>query len=139
MAKKHPTLEELRQSMSPSVYELNKHLFEQPEPAKKQKKSKYNNTRCEWEGIKFASVKECNRYKHLLILLKAGQIGQLRLQVSYQLNEDGKFSYEYIADFVYIDKFAGEIVEDAKGHRTEEYKKKKRLMKEVHKIEIHEV
>jgi hypothetical protein len=46
----------------------------------------------------------------------------------------------YVADFVYIDCTTGlEVVEDAKGFKTREYKKKKRLMLKIQKIKIKEV
>lgn len=87
----------------------------------------------------FHSTKEANRYSTLKILLKAGEIGFLELQVPYELNPGGEFSYKYIADFVYIDARTGDkIVEDCKGFRTAEYKKKRRLMKKVYGIEIKE-
>ena len=85
----------------------------------------------------FDSIKEANRYKELLILLKAGEIGHLELQVPFELNEGGTHSYKYVADFVYLDARTGQkIVEDTKGHRTREYLKKRRLMKKVHGINI---
>lgn len=90
-------------------------------------------------GLRFASRKEYNRYHQLLMLRKAGMIGQLRLQVPYELNPDGSFSYIYLADFVYVDAMTGAtIVEDAKGYRTKEYRKKRRLMLKVHGITIKE-
>ena len=139
MGKPRPTLEDVKSWMCPSVLELNKHLFEPESKTKAPKKSKYNNNKYEWEGIVFDSAKECNRYKHLLILLKQGIIGQLRLQVRYELNEGGTHKYEYVADFVYIDVERGLVVEDVKGYRTEVYKKKRRLMKKIHGIDIVEV
>lgn len=109
----------------------------QEEP-KKKKRAKFNNQKVEYDGHTFDSKKEYNRYRELLLLLKAGQIGQIRLQVPYELNDGGTHSYKYIADFVYIDKDAGLIVEDCKGCRTAVYKKKFRLMKNIHNITIKE-
>lgn len=106
----------------------------------KAKKSKYSNEATVVDGIRFDSVKEAKRYRVLLLLQKSGAIGQLRLQVPYELNEGGTHSYKYIADFVYMDATSGEtIVEDAKGFRTREYKKKRKLMKKLHGIVIKEV
>lgn len=132
------TLEQLRNK---PCARLNPELFqEQKEIAKKRTKvSKYRNKKTEIDGIVFDSVKEANRYKELLILLKVGEIGQLELQVPYELNEGGEFSYKYVADFVYIDARTGQkIVEDTKGCRTREYLKKRRLMKKIYGIVIHE-
>lgn len=129
------SLNDLRNS---PVAHLNRHLFECKNV--KEKKHKYGATKSEVNGIVFDSKKEANRYKELLLLLKAGQIGILQLQVPYELNEGGSHSLKYIADFVYVDAMTGQtIVEDAKGYRTKEYLKKKRLMKKVHNIKIKEV
>jgi hypothetical protein len=104
------------------------------------KKSKYGNEKTEVGGILFDSKREAKRYKELLILLKAGVIGLLERQISYELNEGGTHSLKYIADFRYILCATGEtVVEDAKGMRTVVYKKKKRLMKQVWGITIKEV
>lgn len=101
--------------------------------------SKYNNKRVEFDGIKFDSTKECNRYKELKFLQENGVISDLRLQVGYDLNKGGTHKYRYFADFVYINVKDGvEIVEDCKGFRTETYKKKKRLMKKLYGIDIYE-
>lgn len=130
------TIDDLRKS---PVAHLNQHLFAAHAAAVK-KKSKYGSRKTEVNGIVFDSKKEANRYKELLLLLKAGIIRLLELQVTYELNEGGSYSLKYIADFVYVDALTGQkIVEDAKGYRTKEYKKKKRLMLKVHGIKIHEV
>lgn len=104
------------------------------------KKAKYRNNKVVVDGIEFDSEKEAARYGVLKLRLKAGDIGMLQLQVPYELNPGGTHSLEYIADFVYIETETGKtIVEDVKGYRTKEYKKKRRLMKKVHKIIIKEI
>lgn len=106
---------------------------------KRQKVSKYRNKKTEVDGIVFDSAKEATRYKELLLLLKAGGIGHLELQVPFELNERGSHSLKYVADFVYIDAKTGQkIVEGTKGHRTREYLKKRRLMKQINGISIFE-
>jgi hypothetical protein len=116
-----------------------------PEPVpgeqkKEKKRSKYGNEKHEVDGIEFDSQKEAHRYGELKIILKAGIIGLLELQVPYELNPGGTHSLKYIADFVYVISATGEkVVEDAKGHRTREYIKKRRLMKKVYGIVIQEV
>lgn len=130
------SIEDLRNS---AVAGINPHLF-QAEPKKDKKRSKYNASITEVDGIKFDSKKEATRYRELQLLLKAGEIGLLQLQVPFELNEGGSHSLKYVADFVYIRTKTGEkVIEDAKGYRTEIYRKKKRLMKKVHDIEIREV
>jgi hypothetical protein len=106
----------------------------------KEKRSKYGNRKHEVDGITFDSEKEAHRYGELKLMLKAGIIGLLELQVPFELNTGGTHSLKYIADFVYIIAATGEkVVEDAKGHRTREYLKKRRLMKKVHNITIKEI
>jgi hypothetical protein len=127
------TLEDLKKS---KVAALNAHLFSVSENVKK---SKYNNTKTEVDGILFDSAKEATRYKELRLLMKTGVIGLLKRQVEYELNEGGSYSLKYIADFEYILHSTGEkVTEDVKGFKTKEYLKKKRLMKKVHGILIKE-
>jgi hypothetical protein len=104
------------------------------------KKSKYGNNKVIIDNIEFDSQKEGDRYKLLKTMVKAGVISMLQLQVPYELNQGGTHSLQYIADFVYVETATGEtIVEDVKGFRTKEYKKKRRLMKKVHNIKIKEI
>ena len=90
------------------------------------------------DGIKFRSSKEAKKYHELKLLQDNGEIKDLRLQVGFELNEGGKFSFKYYADFCFWenDKY---VVMDVKGFRTETYKRKKRLMKKVLGIDITEV
>lgn len=128
------TLDQLKQSACAG---LNPHLFEEQE--KKAKKSKYGNKKTEVNGIVFDSIREANRYKELLLMQKAGLIGLIERQVSYELNEGGSHSLRYVCDFVYMDsRTGGKIYEDVKGMKTKVYLKKKRLMKKVHGIEVKE-
>jgi hypothetical protein len=104
-----------------------------------QTRSKYGNERVELDGIWFDSRRECKRYIELRFLLKAGEIKYLERQVEFELNEGGAAgSLIYRADFVYETKGGLMVVEDSKGCRTREYKKKRRLMKQIHGIEIFE-
>jgi hypothetical protein len=134
MKDRWPTIEQLRNS---ACAPLNPALLATDKKPEKQKRSKYNAKKTEVDDIVFDSTREANRYKELKLLLKAGHIGLLQRQVEYELNEGGQYSYKYIADFVYLDTLTGNtIVEDCKGFRTAEYRKKKRLMWKVHKIKI---
>lgn len=137
MRKASIPLEQLKAS---KVAEINWQAIEELEKPEKKKRSKYGNSKTEVDGIKFDSEKEANRYKELRLLLKAGEIGLFRMQVEYELNPGGTHSLKYVADFVYIITATGEtVVEDVKGFRTREYKKKRRLMKKVHRIVIKEI
>lgn len=135
MKRKPFDLEQLKNS---ACAPLNPHLWgqEQEKPAKK---SKYGNKKTVVDDIVFDSIKEAERYRELKLMQKAGLIGLIELQVPFELNENGSYSYKYIADFCYVDMKTGErIIEDVKGMRTREYLKKKKLMKKVFNIEVKE-
>ena len=108
--------------------------------------NKYKNIKTTVGNLKFDSKKEAKRFEELLLLLKAHEIEELRLQHSFTLIEsytalDGEKikAMKYIADFTYIDRLRGFIVEDVKGKQTDVYKMKKKLMKEIYDISITEV
>lgn len=109
------------------------------------KKSKYKNEPEIVDGIRFPSKKEARRYRELKLLVRAGEIDNLRMQVEYDLipkmkAPDGSAirKTSYVADFVYIQD-GTEVVEDVKGFKTEVYKLKKKLMYEKYGIWINEV
>jgi hypothetical protein len=91
-----------------------------------------------FDGYTFDSAKEMRRYIELRMLQTIGEITDLLLQVPFDLNEGGSHSLKYYADFTYYVK-GRYIVEDVKGFRTAVYKKKKRLMYQIHGISILEV
>lgn len=128
---------------------------------KQNKQSKWHNTPCEYNGIKFDSHKERDRYIFLKSLEDKGVISDLKCQVRYtviptvygerevQLKTKTKIekytvqkaSY-YYADFTYT--YNGEtIVEDVKGDPnttlTGEYQLKKKMMLAFNNIEVIEV
>lgn len=91
------------------------------------------------DGQVFDSHMEYNRWCELRLLERAGRISDLKRQVSYELipKQEGERSCKYVADFVYHE--GGKlVVEDAKGHKTEAYKIKRKLMLWVHNIRIKE-
>lgn len=112
---------------------------------------KYNNTKREYDGHKFDSLKELARYKSLLLLLSVGLISQLELQKpfvivpSVVLIKDGKLkkkpAVKYIADFVYVQN--GQVViEDVKSEATKKlpvYRLKIHLMKHIHGLDVNEI
>lgn len=114
--------------------------------------SKYKNKKVEWQGIKFDSIKERDRYLYLKDMERLGQIEDLKLQVkyelipSYEINGRKVRNVSYIADFTYYkvhnkgDILVKElIVEDCKGYRTEVYKLKKKIFEQKYGVEISEV
>lgn len=102
--------------------------------------NKYRNKKTVVDGIRFASLLEATRYGLLKLLLNAGEITNLRMQVRYQLYAGDKpilirsARYKngrkatYVADFVYQDKKDATVIEDAKGKRTTEFILKKAIM-----------
>jgi len=86
------------------------------------------------DGITFDSKAEAVRYRNLRTLEAAGDISDLELQPSYQLQpgfkRDGvrERAINYRADFRYRDKHGQVIVEDVKGQRTAVYKLKRKLL-----------
>lgn len=120
--------------------------------------NKYKNHKVEIDGEIFDSRKEARRWQELRLAERADAIRDLQRQVKYivvpaQREPDqrgprggvikGKTIERpvyYIADFVYYDVNANEIiVEDTKGMRTPEYIIKRKLMLLVHGIKIREV
>lgn len=99
------------------------------------KSNKYNATKTVVDGIEFSSRKESKRYKELKIMLEAGEISDLQMQVPYELipaikepdtigvrggRKPGKTierALTYICDFQYRDKDGNLVVEDVKGCR----------------------
>ncbi|MCM1077794.1 MAG: DUF1064 domain-containing protein [Bacteroides sp.] len=92
------------------------------------------------------SKKEHIRAGQLELMQLAGEISNLREQVSFELIPAQRDcagnllerSCCYRADFVYNDKQGNLIVEDTKGVRTPDYKIKRKLMLHVHGIRIKE-
>lgn len=111
--------------------------------------SKFGNKKYTIDGIEFDSKKESKRYCELKMLERAGAIQDLQLQVPFILipaqylevngkNKCVERACKYIADFVYTEN-GKQIVEDAKGFRTDVYKIKRKLMLYKFGIRIREV
>jgi hypothetical protein len=88
-----------------------------------QRNGKYNSIRTEANGIKFASKKEAEFYKKLLLLKQSGEIIDIQLQPEFILQEgyikDGKKvrPIKYIADFMVKYKDGNVEIIDTKGFR----------------------
>lgn len=85
-----------------------------------QGRSKYGNKKVVYDGKKFDSRKEMNRYVELKLLQRAGKIYNLQCQVPFVLLEagNGERGVKYIADFCYVDEDGNKIVEDVKSEAT---------------------
>lgn len=87
------------------------------------------------DGVRFPSKLEALRYADLKFQERAGLIRDLKLQPKFELqpkytnaNGDKIRAITYVADFSYFDVERGcQVVEDAKGVKTEVYKLKKKL------------
>lgn len=106
--------------------------------------SKYGNRKTVVDGITFDSQAEARRYGQLKLMLRAGAITDLALQVPFELvpsvvmGNRKRPAIKYKADFVYTEN-GQRVVEDVKGMKTAVYSLKKHLMMHVHGIEIREV
>jgi hypothetical protein len=106
--------------------------------------SKYRNRKIEYQGMKFDSRRELDRWIRLAAMQKDGHISELERQVVFVLAPpvviQGKKrpALRYVADFVYTDGAGQTITEDVKGVVTEGYRIKRHLMA-VRGIEIKEV
>ena len=122
------------------------------------RKAKYGSKKVTFDGLEFDSKKEMYRYIRLKSMLEEGLISDLRLQVPYEIipavyeEETVQLKTKvktvtkcvqraayYVADFVYKDKDGNEVVEDAKGMRTEKYLLKTKMMRAFLGITIKEV
>ena len=101
---------------------------------KQPKKSKYNAVKVDFNGIKFDTKRDQERYCDFKMMENAKQITGLQHQVPFILEGS-----TYIADFVYFDyETKAFVVEDTKGFRTQVYKMKKKAMFERYGIKIKE-
>lgn len=94
------------------------------------KSAKYRNKKVEYDGHKFDSYRECERYKELTALERNGKITELELQPKFWLKCGGKDVLmrsdrypngrrcSYRADFSFIDDRGERHVEDVKGMDT---------------------
>lgn len=109
-------------------------------PGKTSGGTKYGNRKTEVNGILFDSKLEAGRWSELCLLAHGGAITGLARQVDYPLVVEGVHICTYRADFVYTELATGAlVVEDAKGHATESYRLKKRLLKALYGLEIVEI
>lgn len=98
-----------------------------------QKANKYHNTKKVVDNIEFDSKREAERYSELILLEKAGEIRDLKLQEAFVIQpafEKGGKHYKaiyYVSDFSYNDKSGKRIVEDVKGFKTAVFQLKRKM------------
>lgn len=108
-------------------------------------KSKYHSRKQTIDGYVFASKKEAARYEELKLLERAGIISDLELQKRFELIPSQRINGKvverpcyYVCDFAYCEG-GKQVIEDAKGMKTEVYKIKKKLMLYKYGIRVREV
>lgn len=108
---------------------------------KGKRKSKYNAKRTVVDGVTFDSKKEAEYYRHLLQLVKCGEIKRLELQPEIELNaSNGKKVCSYFCDFLYwSNKERNWIYVDVKGVKTAMYRLKKKWVEIQYGIKITEI
>lgn len=92
----------------------------------RRKPAKYRNKKVEWEGMKFDSIREFERYQELHLMEKAGVIRELYHQVRINLTAGGNpirskkgRQLAYVVDFKYWDNEQRRMrFEDVKGYNT---------------------
>jgi hypothetical protein len=99
------------------------------------KPHKYGARPCVVDGIRFDSRREANRYAELTLMVKAGLISDLKIQVPFPIHINGQHVTTYKADFVYQEN-GRQVVEDAKGMRERVYRLKKKMVRAQYGIEI---
>ena len=118
------------------------------------KGNKYKNEKVEFDGIKFDSKRERDRYMVLKDAERRGVISELKCQPKFtlipaQYHEEAKqlktkvkmvkkcdfLAITYTGDFQYV-KDGKVVVEDVKGMVTPEYKLKEKMMAYFHHIII---
>jgi hypothetical protein len=127
------SLEEYRSLVESKVNPKNK--FNVSDPADRTWTGNFNG---DLQKIVFHSKKEMNRWVELLIMARSGEIFGLARQIKYNIGNDPITNY--IADFEYsYARTGGRVIEDVKGFRTQEYKRKKRLFEKKYGIEVTEI
>ncbi len=101
----------------------------------KNKKSKYNATKVEIDGIKFDSQKEADYYLELKLRLVAKDIKGFCRQPEFILAPN----LRYKADFIVFNNDGTSEIIDVKGMQTQIYKDKKKFFEDKFNLKITEV
>lgn len=101
------------------------------------KRNKYGNSRCEYQGIKFASVLELDRYIFLKDCESKGRVRDIKIQPRFPLFVRNTRVCEYIADYQY---YVGSkmVIEDCKGYiLTDIFRLKRKMFNVEYGMDIH--
>jgi hypothetical protein len=103
----------------------------------KYKRSKFGNKKCTYQGLKFDSKLELERWLFLKKCEAEGKIAELSRQEKFKLEVNGVKICDYIADFTYTSMLDGTLIfEDAKGVLTDVFRIKAKLFKAIYGYEI---
>lgn len=124
-----------REAMVKSPFDLSPRLLSP------RRKNKFGAVPVIVDGVRFASRAEAKRHAYLQVMQRAGLISDLKLQPRFALVVNGIKVGTYVADFSYVDKERGHVVEDVKSPatRTNVFLLKKRLMLACHGIDVSEI
>lgn len=85
----------------------------------------------------FDSKAEYERFCELKLIEAGGQISNLRRQVAYPVEINGIHICVWVADYVYTDNTTGqECAEDCKGHATDVFKLKRKMIEAYYGFKI---
>lgn len=94
---------------------------------------KYGNKSVRLDGEFFHSTGEARRWAALKLLLRAGEIRDLKRQTKHECIVNGVLVCTWTDDFSYVlVESGGHQIEDWKGVRTDEYVLKKKLFEACH-------
>lgn len=97
------------------------------------RRHKYGAVKTAVGDLVFASKLEARGYEELLLLEKGGVIKDLELQKAFVINVNGKHVCSYICDYFFTKCVNGkEVVAEAKGVATADYRIKIKLMKALY-------
>lgn len=109
-------------------------------PSQKAWKNKYRAQPVVTDEGRFASKKEYADWTALKVQERLGYISHLERQVRFPLTINGQLICTFIADAVFFDRASNKrVVADSKGVLTPVYKLKKKLMKALLNITVHEL
>jgi Protein of unknown function (DUF1064) len=80
-------------------------------------RSKYKNKKTVIDGITFDSIKESKRYAELMLLLRAGEINNLKCHPFVSISINGIHICKVFADFSYFE-MNKRVFEDVKSRGT---------------------
>ena len=99
-------------------------------------RNKFNAKKVHIDGWCFDSQMEAKRYKQLILLLRAGEISQLRVHPKWPIRIADTPICQVELDFEYRDRLGKLHYEDVKGVMTALSSLKRKLVEATHGIEV---